>query len=141
MGEAAAVGLLIGLLDDPLPDIRHLAAKALGLIGDPAAVEPLLAALAQELARDGDDHVYSYEGPLPLILDGRQTYLDIKVEEAIIIALGRIGDSRSLPVLQKLTDSGREDAAYIAGEASNQIRLGETQLSRLLAGILGTNVL
>jgi HEAT repeat protein len=42
---SAARGLL-RLLDDPAPEVRQVAARALGRIGDPVAAAPLLAALA-----------------------------------------------------------------------------------------------
>lgn len=46
LGHRDAVTVLCVLLRDPHPEVRVVAVRALGRIGDPAAAEPLLAALA-----------------------------------------------------------------------------------------------
>jgi cyclophilin family peptidyl-prolyl cis-trans isomerase/HEAT repeat protein len=72
IGDAAAVPLLVPLLQDGEAEVRQMAAFALGLIGDPLAVDPLLLAL---------------KDPEPV------------VRARAAEALGQIGDVRAGPAL------------------------------------------
>lgn len=92
IGDSRAVRPMIGLLADPVAEVRFLAALALGRMGDAAAVESLCAALADP-ARD--------------------------VREAAAWALGALGDSRAanpLAALRDDPDAGVRDRATEALE-------------------------
>jgi len=72
-----AVGPLIVALNNKDPKIRNGVAKALGLLGDARAVEPLIAALG-----------------------------DINVRRAAAVALGQLGDARAMePLIAALGDN------------------------------------
>jgi ATP-dependent DNA helicase RecQ len=81
-GDLAHVGELIRSLSDPDGNVRRLAASALGKLRAADAVGPLLELLRGET------------GP--------------QVRQYSIIALGRIGDPRAIPALQKNGDDGAE---------------------------------
>jgi ATP-dependent DNA helicase RecQ len=75
-GGPAAVPELIAALKDENGNVRCLAASALGKIGDPQAVEPLIALLQAD--------------PKP------------QVRQYAINALGKIGDHRARPILEQV---------------------------------------
>jgi HEAT repeat protein len=81
-GDLAHVGELIESLGDPDGNVRRLAASALGKLRATEAVEPLLELLAGET------------GP--------------QVRQYSIVALGRIGDSRAIPSLQRIAEDSAE---------------------------------
>ncbi|RZU51833.1 HEAT repeat protein [Krasilnikovia cinnamomea] len=120
-----AVPQICALLDDRQPDVRVVAARALGTIGEPAAAVPLLAALtrpvpahlvAHALARIGAGAVPALEAalsqPEPLV---RATALD---------ALGLIGATGSVPVINDL----------LHGEADEDVRLAAVRALGRLGG-------
>ncbi len=118
---------LVRLLQRGDPSVRHLAAAALGDLGDPAALDALLAALAgpdeegvrwraaEGLARIGEPAV---AGLAALAEDG-----DPDVRWKAIVALGDIGDPRAGPALRdRLADPDR----FVRGRAVSALaRLGE----------------
>lgn len=89
---APAVAGLCDALTDPDPTVRFFAADALGTIGDPKAVEPLLKAARKAV--------------------GNRT--PVKATLAAVRALGAIGDSDALPLILELTDHPSPDARPIA---------------------------
>jgi peptidylprolyl isomerase len=76
LGEPAALGTLVALLEDPDPVIATVAASALGELGDDAAQWSLLSAY-----------------------DAHTGFEDFDVRLAAVEALGRIGDRRARPTL------------------------------------------
>jgi HEAT repeat protein len=104
MGQAEAVELLVGLLQDPDRHIRRIAARALGKIGDRRALEPLAALLADE---------------------GQ----DVGVRCTAAWALGCLGDSRVCPLLEqaaaspscRLGSAGRDAVNHLRGEGENVV--------------------
>ncbi|GAB1644859.1 HEAT repeat domain-containing protein [Krasilnikovia sp. MM14-A1259] len=110
-----AVPEICGLLADRQPDVRVVAARALGAIGEPAAASPLLASLtrpvpahlvAHALARIGTGAVPALDAALrdrePLI---RTTALD---------ALGLIGATRSVPGITELLHDEQDPDVRLA---------------------------
>ena len=113
VGLPEAVPALVRVLQtDGDPEVRQMAAFALGLIGDASAAEPLRAALAD---------------PLPLIA-GRAAE-----------ALGLIGDAASAPAIAKMVAAHAAAASAVAPDearphvegAADAFRLGVYALARL----------
>jgi HEAT repeat protein len=103
---------LIRALHHPEVNVQYEAAEALGIIGDPAAVQPLIEALtgdpysgvrwkaSEALARIGKPAVE------PLIAALRNPDADVRWKAAI--ALGDIGDERAVvPLIELLRDEDR----------------------------------
>jgi HEAT repeat protein len=112
MKEGHDVQGLIRALHNPEVNIQYEAAEALGMIRDPAAVQPLIEALtgdpysgvrwkaAEALARIGKPAVE------PLIAVLRHPDDDVRWKAAI--ALGDIGDERAIePLIELLSDEDR----------------------------------
>jgi len=81
LGDVHAVEPLIGVLRDPQRIVRTAAIEALGHLGDVRAVEPLM-----HLAWDGYD----------------ETDRANEIDANAILALGKIGDERLLPKLERV---------------------------------------
>lgn len=125
---------LAHLLDRGDPSVRHLAAVALGDLGDPAALDALLAALAgpdeegvrwraaEGLARLGAPAVTG----LAALAGGS----DPDVRWKAIVALGDIGDPRAAPTLRdRLADPDR----FVRGRAVSALaRVGRPCLPLVL---------
>jgi HEAT repeat protein len=128
---------LVRLLERGEPSVRHLAATALGELGDPGSVVPLLAALAgpdeegvrwraaEALSRIGSPAV-----PGLAALAGHD---DPDVRWKAIVALGEIGDPACAPVLRAgLTDPDR----FVRGRAVSALaRLGTSCLPYMLEAL------
>ena len=115
LGDAGAVPSLVAALDDPSAALP--AARLLGGLGDPAAVEPLLAAFgrgpndvrvaaADALGALGDARAV---GPLAEALEGD----DPEVANAAGRALGRIDDARASDALERAFTGARSTAAAV----------------------------
>jgi HEAT repeat protein len=115
------IGPLCGQLEADDMNTRRAAVTALGRIGDPASVPPLIGLLrdpelcveaAGALARIGDRR--AYEPLLPLLAHERAA-----VRLAAIAALNSLGDPRMPKEIRRLLDDAdphiRESAARIAG--------------------------
>jgi HEAT repeat protein len=94
----AAIPGLVAMLEQPesgVPDDNHRqdAAKALGKIGDPAAVEALMAAVDLKAGTSSDP----------------RDKMANRANEAIASALGEIGDKRATPKLIEIMDKGRDN--------------------------------
>ena len=99
----------LGYQKDPYGDMHRAAAKALGQIGDPRAVEPLIVVLKDELVRItaiealgaiGDPRAVE---PLVAVLEDPEYYR----REAAARALGQIGDPRAIePLVAALGNTG-----------------------------------
>ncbi|MBS7281565.1 MAG: HEAT repeat domain-containing protein [Candidatus Freyarchaeota archaeon] len=119
LGKMADCSELVEPLKQEIQDARKGAAQALGMIGDPRAVEPLIQTLKDEpglrkevvqaLGMIGDPRAVE-----PLI----QTLKDEPgLRKEVVQALGMIGDPRAVePLIQTLKDENREvrEAAAIA---------------------------
>jgi len=110
-----AVDPLIAVLTDESPEVRKGAAKALGEIGDPRAVEPLIAALAQPEASPLDP---PEEDPAP----------QKRALRTVADALGNLGDPRAVePLIDALADdapSVRRSAAAALGRIADARAVG-----------------
>jgi HEAT repeat protein len=125
-GGTEAVRYLIKALRDPeFISIRWRAAIALGNLGDPAAVEPLIAALGDEndhvreeaadsLGRIGDERAIP---ALILAMKDPQRGVRLRAMSALV----RIGDPAK-PALEKAMGSVEEAMARSAREALDDIR-------------------
>jgi protein-S-isoprenylcysteine O-methyltransferase Ste14 len=102
-----AVDHLIGLLDDPNPETRREAARALGWIAPPQAVGPLLAKLS-----DGE----------------------VNVRFAAIEALGKIRSREAVGPLVTILESGVKDVSRLAAVALG--RIGSESAVEPLLGFL-----
>lgn len=121
---------LVRLLERGEPPVRHLAATALGELGDPGAVSPLLAALAgpdEEGVRWRAAEALSRLGP-PAVpgLAALAGHDEPDVRWKAFVALGEIGDLSCTPVLRAgLTDPDR----FVRGRAVSALaRLGALSL-------------
>lgn len=118
--DPQATGLLLELLNDPSDDIRREAVMALGKIGDPRAIEPLInklnsddkvrRACAWSLRRFDDPRIV--EPFLKLIDDP-----DPSVRRSAADAYGKIQDPRSFDALLKLLDDRDHDVRVDAIKA------------------------
>jgi HEAT repeat protein len=138
IGAQLVQPLAAGLLNDPDGPARKAAAEALGKIGDPRAVEPLIASL-----RDADESVRSAAASAlgdigdaravePLIVDLKDEVSD--VHRAAAEALGQIGDARAWePLIGALTDEDRDvrTAAAWALRSSGDPRAVEPLIAAL----------
>lgn len=130
---------LVRLLDRGDPSVRHLAASALGELGDPGAVSPLLAALAgpdEEGVRWRAAEGLTRLGP-PAVpgLASLAVHEEPDVRWKAIVALGEIGDPSSAPVLLgRLADPDR----FVRSRAVSALaRIGAPCLPVLLEALEG----
>jgi HEAT repeat protein len=100
--------VLAALYDDRC-EIRASAAEALGLYGDPRAVEPLIAAL-RDTAAPWPARLLMHVGSDPVPFAPT-------VRECAARALGEIGDQRAVPSLIAALDMGAPDDRRAAAEA------------------------
>lgn len=127
------VGGLIDALGDSNEHARRWAAIALGEIGDPIAVEPLIAALdddwwgvrykaAGALGEIGDKRAVE-----PLITALGDGHEDVRWYAAD--SLGKIGDPKAIPALEKATTDYNAEVREHAKEALDEIksRVEETE--------------
>jgi len=137
MKSARDVKGLIRLLSHKDPDIQYEAAGALGDIGDPRAVEPLITALkndefsgvrwkaAESLARIGPPAVDALIGALQ--------HSDDDVRWKAAIALGEIGDQRAIePLIGLLCDEDR----FVKSRAASALGMtGEPAVTPLISAL------
>jgi HEAT repeat protein len=106
--------------------VQWMAARALGRIGDPGAVEPLMNALEKS---GGDLGVYIAEAlgdlgdrrAVPGLVEAAKKG-DEPALRSVAEALGRIGDPAAVQVLIELLNSGKEDARFASIIALGRIR-------------------
>jgi HEAT repeat protein len=90
--------------DDPYRSMARKAAKAMGEIGDPSAVEPLLGVLA-DLARRSS-----------------LTFPELELLTATVKTLGQIGDPRAIKLLTRITNDVHSNVRLDAKKALEQIK-------------------
>jgi HEAT repeat protein len=101
--DPAAVNDLIEALKDPNENVKHASIESLGRIGDTRAVEPLIDCLSQ-------DYWIQYPAIIALGNIGNPSAIkhlikllnDEKLRDAVIEALGRIGDVSVIPVMSDI---------------------------------------
>lgn len=110
---------VIARLDDPNPEVREEAAKALGRIGSEEAVDVLTARLedthstiriqaAQALGKIG------HPKAIPALLDAINTSSE-ELQEACIQSLGKIGGDQSVKTLLKIFKNNLSDRIFTSG--------------------------
>jgi HEAT repeat protein len=129
--DAAAPPLIGLLLEDTAIEVRVSAAYALGLLGDPQAIEPLIQKLDDQTedarvrgtAAEALGDLRDPAGVMPLIAALNDPSAEVRFWAAF--AVGQLGDPRALPQLERLAAS---DQAVLAGygavsaEAAEAIR-------------------
>jgi HEAT repeat protein len=134
MKAAQDVRGLIRLLNHRDPDIQYEAAGALGDIGDPGAVEPLIAALKNDelsgVRWKAAEALSKIGAPAVEALIGALRHDDDDVRWKAAIALGEIGDPRAItPLITLLCDNDR----FVRGRAAYALSmLGEPAVDPLI---------
>jgi hypothetical protein len=124
--DAAAVKVLLPLLERRKPDLRHFAAEALGLIGKPA-LKPVMQALEQgkgaycvtAVGRIGDRE--SADMLIRMLDDKRFS----RQTGPILEALGMIGGPKATAKLTEVLNSDRRYTRVAAANALGEIGTGE----------------
>jgi HEAT repeat protein len=102
---------LIALLHDPDAGVRYWVASALGTIGSPEAVDPLIRTLKEDS--------------------------DYEVRDGAVQALGKIGDQRAIPhLIDVLMDKRGQDSLPRSAAAKALGELGGSQVFDLLINIV-----
>lgn len=130
--------------------LGEVAAEALGRIGDPRAVEPLIAALKYDPVRN-DNMTYLYLNALSIktLEEGMKIFhafllcgslrRSAALRRAAAEALGQIGDSRAVEPLSAVLKDGVEDLCSYARKLSLLVR--DIVKDRFLALTLGSSAL
>jgi HEAT repeat protein len=101
------VQALVGLLEDPVEEVRVRAVESLGILGDPGAVEALVACLAgsegrvQRATIDALGQIRDERAVEPLVAHVSQADT---VPLNAVWALGELGDIRAMALLAGLRD-------------------------------------
>lgn len=126
IGDKRAVAEMVRLLGDPERSVRLAAVRSLGRIGDPDGLEPVTKYLKSgkrdaEERDEGIAAIVSMKGErvpaLLSLLEGAESDADQQVR--VIIALGKVGTSKELPVLRKKATGG--GAAEVRDAANKAI--------------------
>jgi HEAT repeat protein len=105
--DVSTVGILIAALDDFSSEVRILAARALGEIADPQAVEPLVLALKTWSRWDrwaAIEALVKVGGAAVEPLIEALTDLDVEVRKAAVEVLEKIGDTRAIALLRTVLE-------------------------------------
>jgi HEAT repeat protein len=137
---------LIKALSYPHSDVCSFAAYALGRIGDPLAVAPLIVALKEGglNIREGAAHALGQiadpRAVAPLIVAAKtesSNYYSrddaFSLRKTAVVALGKIGDARTVEPLIAATHDGHEDVRYEAKRALERIANPEAVEGLLVA--------
>ncbi|MFH1435852.1 MAG: HEAT repeat domain-containing protein [Pseudomonadota bacterium] len=117
IGDSAATDPLLELLDDKEPQVRSAAAYAIGLIGDEKAIDPLLKAMkeADQNERWGYASALGLYGDRVFDLAKELASSDKKgLRQYGIDIVGRLNDTRALPILIEALDDKSEDVRQTA---------------------------
>ena len=142
---ATAVEPLSASLKHEYGDVRRAAAKALGEIGDPRAVEPLLAAVkagTTDSMRDGSslavEALAKIGTPAIDIMVAALRDVEWKVRRAAVLALSEIGDPRAIqPLIATLMDKDDDVRRAVAGAL---VKAGEPAVRPLIVVLEDLNV-
>lgn len=143
LDDGAAVPALVEALRDPHPSVHNMAVWALGRLGDPACVPPLLAHLERQWQEDPYD--LSPYGPWalgdlrdPRALDWLEEVVhestDVGTVESALVAVGRIGGRRGRDLLIETLDHPDENYRARAADALGAMR-DRSALNALLADL------
>ena len=116
----AAIGALIGALDDRAPAVRMHAARALGRLGDPAAIEPLVRCLNHRndaLARAAVEALAQLGAPTTAALVEACRSPDEWVRWHAARALGYLRDPRAAEALAELLGDDDPTVRWVAVQA------------------------
>ena len=156
--DGDGVALLLPLLSDPAADVRMVAARALGTIGDPSAASGVLGALTTYRGQIGLPAWVAAEALLAMgveigsalqagltsadpavrnvcaVVAGHGTYLTTAPQLRILLATDSDGDVRASAAVALGRVGGADDAAALAGHAAAS---GTSALRRTCATALG----
>ena len=150
IGDATAVQPLIDALGDSDGLLRQAAANALGQLKDPRAVTPLIAALKDH---DGPVRAVAIDAlvnigaasvdPLLAAMSDSYSYVitqdgaQLEIRQEAALALGRIGDTRTiLPLINAL---GNADLPFSRDAASALAAIGAPAVDPLIASLSSDN--
>jgi HEAT repeat protein len=116
--DIRALNFLIACLKIKEGSLNESAAEALGDLGDPRAIDPLIALLAEKdlnwmvceevvkaLGKIGDTRAVD---PLITVYNTRYPYGTVEIQSAVVEALGNIGDERAMELLLKVSSENKE---------------------------------
>lgn len=135
LGSGGSIGPLTYTLGDRDPDVAYAAAQALAQYAEPAAYEALLDALAAEAIPPARvaGLLETFRCPdARELIEPRADADETRIRYWAAYLLGRLGDPRSQPVIERLTHDTSEDVRASAADALASFP-DETTLRRLLA--------
>ena len=118
------VQALVGLLEDPVEEVRVRAVESLGILGNAAAVDALVAGLAGAEGRvkratiDALGQIGDVRAVEPLVAHVSQAEM---VSLNAIWALGELGDLRAMALLTRLRDHTDPLVAWNAEQALEKL--------------------
>jgi HEAT repeat protein len=122
---AVSVPAFTRALTDRERDVRKIAAAALGKIGGPDVILPLVGALkdvsneVRKTATEALEQAGAPQAVEPLLIAARDT--DHDVRKAVIKALGHTADPRAVPLLVSILKTREDDLIALATQALTHI--------------------
>lgn len=141
LGQRDAVPVLLPMLDDRSFLVRRVAVRALGAIGDSAAVVALLQVTGEE-PRLTNDLVYALDRIGPPAAPALRSELERALTQRqgggrhadlAAIGLGMVGDVEAVPLLTEAVRSGRPSLQSAAARALGRIGMPEAVVPLTLA--------
>ena len=113
-------------IPEEVGEVRWMAARALGKIGDATAVDPLIEVLG---SADGDLGLYVAQAlgdlrdsrAVPALMEKARRRNEPELR-GIVEALGRVGDPRARSILLELLETGKEDVRHAAAIALERMK-------------------
>lgn len=145
-GSSDAVGPLVDLLrTGPRNDITDMIIQALGAIGDPAAIEVLLEYLEHRRPDARIASLFALEGfndpRITAAFENKLRDSDPQVRATAALALGKRGNTKTVPILFQAFERGVTDAIISIGQLGTDEDskrateyLGKTDVNILLPG-------
>lgn len=115
-----AVEPLIAALENEQPDIRFMVVRALSELNDPRAIEPLERIVETE--PDETNQQFARSTLKTLLLDSL-THPDAQIRLLAVRGLERLGDARTIDLLQTVADIDHEEAAVRRAAQAAVVRL------------------
>ncbi|GIE89528.1 HEAT repeat domain-containing protein [Actinoplanes regularis] len=137
LGRPDVIDAIHPLLDDKSPEVRMVAARALGAIGSPASAAPLLAALSR---RQMPAHLIAFDlsrigaGAVPA-LQAALSDAEPSVRATALNALGLIGSIGSVTAITELLDSESHPDVRLAALTSLGRLGGRSSIAPLRAAL------